>query len=140
MESTSQPRTTKCPPREVLLAYCSGKLSEIDLEVIDSHVSVCEACLSFLDDQHQGSPGQIPVLFSDQEGPAHIPVSFSEQESARSSLLDTSFEKIRDDSELQRMKDRAKAIKLDYPSQTDAWAARQSPLPKAEADTLPEKI
>ena len=127
MESTNQFRTTKCPSQDVLLAYCSGKLSEVDLEAIDSHLATCETCLSFLDRQHHGGPDQIPVLFSDQE-------------SAKSSLLDTAFNKIRGDSELERMKSRAKAIKVDADFDTESRDQPQAILPQADDNVLPEKI
>ena len=119
METTRQYRATQCPSQGVLLAYCSGRLPEFELETVDCHLSTCEACLAFLDSQHHGGKGANLA--------AKSPILISELESAKSSLLDdTAFERIRGDAELQRMKVRAKAIKVDDDRET---ATFDSPPP-----------
>jgi Protein kinase domain len=131
MESTAQYRATQCPSRDVLLAYCSGELPEVEIETVDSHLATCEVCLAFLDSQHQtrllpGILDKTAILFSDEE-------------SAKSSALDdTAFEIIRRDAELLRMKQRAKAIKIDVDRETVDLAL---PVPSRPADeVLPESI
>ena len=127
MQSATQSRESTCPSREVLLAYYDGKLPEIDLETIDSHLATCKYCLEFLDGQNQRRPVHSGVLFPDQE-------------SAKSSLLDTAFSWIRGDSELQRMKERAKAIIFGNRDETEAWSPPPLLPHKSDDDVLPEKI
>lgn len=133
MESTAQYRATQCPSQGVLLAFDSGKLSLAEIETVSAHLGSCETCLAFLDSRNPRRP--------DNAFDGKMPVMLSDEESAKSSLLDdTAFEKIRKNAQLQRMKERAKAIKVDVDGKTATWVPAPTAPPKQLEENLPEKI
>jgi serine/threonine protein kinase len=101
------------------------------LESIGEHLASCETCVAFLDSQTDSAVG--PGVFNQ-------PASRAEKDSEKASLSDTAFERLRGDTEFQRMKAKAKRIDVLVESATATWNL-PSELPRVPADdVLPERI
>ncbi len=125
MPNTASQSATRCPNRDVLLAFYSGELPPPDIETVGTHLATCETCLEFLDSQNSGK----------------IMISLSNVDSAKSSLLDdTAVLRIQQEPAFQRMAAQVKQFELSNDRDTIPWVRDNQPATTPAAEKHPEKI